>query len=223
MSGAEKANAQLVHAYASLIRKDPALRDLARLHGHPDPFHWPDMKRAGDTKFSALIFHIAGQQISTNVAMLMFDRIHAAIGRLPDPPGIIALGRPGLIACGASRAKADYMTGLADMQRSGAIDVEHLDHLTDTEAFTTLTSVRGIGRWVADLFMIFQLHRVDILPAGDLGIRRAVRRAWSEADVPTIKQVDERGAAWAPWRTYAAALLWESVRPSQPETVSSST
>jgi len=216
-------NSQLMHAYASLIRKDPALRDLARLHGHPDPFLWNDQARAGGTKFASLIMHIAGQQISEVVALLMFDRIRAAIGRLPDPRGIIALGRQGLIDCGASRAKAAYMTGLAEMQLSGEIDVEHLDRLTDAEALAALTSLRGIGRWSADLFLIFQLHRVDILPAGDLGIRRAVRRAWSEAEVPTIKQVDERGAAWAPWRTYAAALLWESVRPRQSETVSSST
>ena len=103
------------------------------------------------------------------------------------------------------------MIGLAQMQLAGEIDVEHLDGLSDDEVFATLTSVRGIGRWSAEMFMIFQLHRVDVLPSGDLGIRQAIGRLGGLAALPTIKEVQERGAGWTPWRTYAAALLWASI------------
>ncbi len=207
----EKAGAQLTHAYASLIRKDPALRDLARVHGHPDPFGWNDGGRTGSSKFAALVLHIASQQISTAVALSLYDRLRAGLGRRPDPAGIVGLGADGLFSFGFSHAKSSYLVGLAEAQLSGQIDVEHLDGLSDDEVFTMLTAVRGIGRWSAEMFMIFQLHRVDVLPSGDLGIRQAVGKVWKLPAVPSIKEVQERGAAWSPWRTYAAALLWASI------------
>ncbi|NEA34946.1 hypothetical protein [Streptomyces sp. SID13031] len=83
--------------------------------------------------------------------------------------------------------------------------------LTDAEAITALTAVRGIGLWSAQMFLVAQLHRADILPAGDGGIRRAVAAAWSLPQLPTIKEVEQLGAPWAPYRTYAAALLWRSL------------
>jgi DNA-3-methyladenine glycosylase II len=202
---------QATRAYASLIRKDKTLRDLARTYGHPDPFGWEDGGRTGSSKFAALMLHIAGQQISTAVAMVIYDRATAGLGRRLDPAGVVEMGPERLVGYGMSHAKAAYMVGLAEMQLAGQIDVEHLDALTDDQVFQTLTSVRGIGRWSAEMFMIFQLHRPDVLPSGDLGIRQAVGRISGLATVPTIKEVQERGAVWAPWRTYAAALLWSSL------------
>jgi DNA-3-methyladenine glycosylase II len=82
----------------------------------------------------------------------------------------------------------------------------------DEAAIAMLSTIRGVGRWSAEVFLISQFHRPDILPAGDLGIRRAMRRVWELPEVPTIKEARARGMAWSPFRTYAAILLWTSLR-----------
>jgi len=203
-------------AYATLLRTDPVLRQLADLYGRPDPFAWEDGGRTGTSSFAALLLHIAGQQISTAVAFVVFDRMAAALGGVPDPEGVSSLGRQRLRSFGMSQAKAEYMVGLADAQLAGAVDVEHLDHLEDAQAIAALTSVRGIGVWSAEMFLIHQLHRPDVLPAGDLGIRHAVQAAWGLPALPSIAEVREQGSTWAPYRSYAAALLWSSRRPAVP-------
>ena len=200
--------------HVEVLSRDPVLRRLAATHGWPDPFAWDDGGRTGASNFAALLLHIAGQQISTAVAFVVFDRMAAALGRLPDPAGVAAMGAERLRSFGMSQAKADYMSGLADMQLAGDIDVEHLDHLGDSAATAALTSVRGIGVWSAEMFLIHQLHRPDVLPAGDLGIRRAVEQAWRTAELPSIAEVRERGSAWSPYRSHAAALLWSARHPT---------
>jgi DNA-3-methyladenine glycosylase II len=114
---------------------------------------------------------------------------------------------------GLSSAKARYALALADSQASGAFDIEHLDTTDDATVLATLTSVPEIGVWSAETFLVHNLHRPDVLPAGDLGIRRAIRRQWTLDDLPTAKTVRAQGQAWAPYRTYAAALLWRSLTP----------
>ena len=201
-------------AYSMLRRRDPVLSRLASNVGHPNPFAWEVGGRTGSSNFAALLLHIAGQQISTEVAFVLFDRITDALGRIPDPVGVCSLGVGRLRSFGLSQAKAEYMTGLATMQSEAAIDVEHMDHLDDAQAVTALTSVRGIGTWSAEMFLIHQLHRPDVLPAGDLGIRRAIEAAWGLPELPSIRLVRERAVDWSPYRSYAAALLWSSRRPS---------
>ncbi|HVQ86803.1 MAG TPA: hypothetical protein VMT88_01355 [Actinomycetes bacterium] len=202
--------------YAALTRGDPVLRRIVASHGRPNPFLWEDGGRTESSNFAALLLHIAGQQISTEVAFVLFDRVRAALGGIPEPESVAALGPERLRAFGLSRAKAEYMTGLAELQMAGTIDVEHLDHLDDAQAIASLTSVRGVGRWSAEMFLIHQLHRPDILPAGDLGIRRAVEAEWAMRELPSIREVDDRARSWAPYRSYAAALLWSSRRPVTP-------
>jgi len=203
-------------AYARLLGRDPVLRRLSHAHGRPDPFSWDVGGRTGPSNFAALLLHIAGQQISTAVAFVLFDRMTAALGGIPDPAGVSSLGTQRLRSFGMSQAKAGYMVGLADSQLAGTIDVEHLEHLDDTQAVAALTSVRGIGVWSAEMFLIHQLHRPDVLPAGDLGIRRAVEQGWGLPGLPSITEVRERASGWTPDRSYAAALLWSSRRPTGP-------
>ncbi|MFJ2647341.1 DNA-3-methyladenine glycosylase family protein [Streptomyces sp. NPDC087420] len=202
--------------YGELARLDPVLARLTASYGRPDPFRWDDGGRTEGDRFAALVLHIAGQQISTAVAFVLFDRIRAAIGALPDPAGIVALGPERLRACGLSHAKASYLLALSESRLGGLIDVDGLDGLTDAEAVAALTAVRGLGRWTAEMFLLHQLRRSDVLPVGDVGIRRAVERGWGLDTLPTPRDVEGRTAAWSPYRSYASALLWASLRP--PET-----
>ena len=189
------------------LSRDPVLRKLIRAVGEPDPFVWPDGGRTGGDNFAALVLHIVGQQISTAVAFTLFDRIRDALGELPSPAGILALGPDKLRGFGLSRAKASYLAALAE----SPLDIYHMDHLTDAEAVTALTAIRGLGPWTAEMFLVHQLHRTDVLPAGDVGIRRAIERAWRLDALPSVPATRQRAAAWSPNRTFAAALLWASL------------
>ncbi|GAA1280659.1 DNA-3-methyladenine glycosylase [Planotetraspora silvatica] len=200
--------------YRFLADRDPVLARLAEEYGHPNPFEWHDGGRTGSSNFAAMTLHIVGQQISAVVAFVVFDRIAAAVGGIPTPGGIIALGAERLRECGLSRAKAAYVLDLAHRQVSGLIDIEDMADLDDSAAIAALTAVKGIGLWSAQTFLIHQLHRSDVLPAGDVGIRRAIGKAWQREDLPTVEEARKMATTWAPYRTYAAALLWRSLRPA---------
>jgi DNA-3-methyladenine glycosylase II len=165
------------------------------------------------SNFAALLVHVISQQLSTRVALLLFDRLQEAVGAVPDPKGVAALGVDRLRGLGLSHAKAVAVAGLAELQLAGALDPDRLGALDDTQAIAALTAAHGVGPWTAQMFLIHQLRRPDVLPAGDLGIRHAVQAAWSLPREPSIQEVEDRGAGWAPYRTYAAALLWASLRP----------
>ena len=197
--------------YRYLAGIEPVFARLVEEHGRPDPCTWFGSSRTGSSNFAAMVLHIVGQQISTAVAFIVYDRIAAASGGIPTPDGIAALGVDRLRECGLSRAKAISLLELARVQSAGVIDVENMTALDDAEAIAALTAVRGIGVWTAEMFLLHQLHRRDVLPAGDVGIRRAIRTAWELEDLPTVIEVRRRGAAWAPYRSFAALLLWRSL------------
>jgi DNA-3-methyladenine glycosylase II len=161
-------NSDYERRYRFLADRDPVLARLVEEYGHPDPFEWHDGGRTGSSNFAAMTLHIVGQQISAVVAFVVFDRIAAAAGGIPTPDGVIALGAERLRECGLSRAKTDYVLDLARRQVSGLIDIEDMADLDDTAAIAALTAVKGIGLWSAQTFLIHQLHRSDILPAGDV-------------------------------------------------------
>ena len=204
---------QLTCAYRDLARAEPVFTRLIAEYGRQDPFVWHDGGRTGTSKFAAMLLHIVGQQISAAVAFVIYDRISAALGGIPTPSSVLTLGRDALRGCGLSVAKAGYVLALTEAQVTGQFDIEHLDTLGDAEVIATLTAVRGIGVWSAETFLIHNLRRPDVLPAGDLGLRRAVQAQWHLDRLPTPAQVRSRATAWAPWRSYASALLWRSLRP----------
>jgi DNA-3-methyladenine glycosylase II len=109
-----------------------------------------------------------------------------------------------------SHAKALAVLDLADAMATGRIDLDHLPE-DDEAAIALLSTIRGIGRWSAQIYLILKFHRPDILPAGDLGIRKAVQHLWELPLIPSIKEVQARGRVWSPYRTYAAILLWTSL------------
>ena len=159
-----------------------------------------------------MALHIVGQQISITAALTIFARVTAAAGGTLTPQSLLCLSADALRACGLSRAKASYLHDLARRQADGAIDLEHMDDVDDETALDDLTAIHGVGLWSAQMFLMHQLERPDILPAGDIGIRRAIQHAWKLVDLPSIEESRRRATMWTPFRTYAAVLLWASLR-----------
>jgi DNA-3-methyladenine glycosylase II len=196
--------------YTPLAQRDPVLAELEARHGRPDPFHWAVADHA-EGRFAGLLLHVVSQQISTSVALTMFARIEANAGRPPTPAGVLALGVDGLRACGLSRAKTASLIDIAKRISDTLLDLDALDAYSDDEVVARLTAARGIGPWTAQMFLIHQLRRDDVFPAGDLGIRHALYRAFQLGEVPSVVAATEIAQRWSPYRTYAAALLWASL------------
>jgi DNA-3-methyladenine glycosylase II len=199
-----------VGAYDELVGLDPELQPVVTAAGRPDPFGWPDGDRARGDLFASLVLHISGQQISTLVAMRLYDRLAAATGGLPNAEGLVALTPERWRELGFSHAKVAYLTALARRCLDGELDLAGLAGLPDDEVRARLTALPGVGNWTTDLFLIFQLHRPDVFPAGDLALRRAVGR-WLPPTGPSIRAVEARARVWSPYRTYAAAAFWHSL------------
>jgi len=205
------------HAYLDLGRREPVFDRLIAIYGHPAPFDWHDGGRTGTSQFAAMLLHIVGQQISAALAFHVYDRVAAACGGIPSAKAILSVGAPALRAAGLSRAKVSYVLALAEAQSNGAIDIEAMSDLDDGAVIEGLTAIRGIGLWSAQTFLIHNLARPDVLPAADLGIRRAIAAQWRLKDLPSPHEVQTRAAKWAPYRSYAAALLWRSLAPANEE------
>src|ERR1700749_2519033 len=205
------------HIYHVLGRREPVLAGLIDTYGYPLPFEWHDGGRTGGSQFAAILLHIVGQQISASVAFRIYDRVAAACGDIPSAAAILTLQAPRLEAAGLSRAKASYIMALARAQADGVIDIEAMGYLEDAEVIAKLTAIHGIGLWTAQTFLIHNLARPDVLPASDLGIRRAVAVQWRLEGLPSPSAVRARAAVWAPYRSYAAALLWRSLASADEE------
>jgi DNA-3-methyladenine glycosylase II len=212
-------------AYQFLTRRDPVLAAISDRVGHPDPFAWDGQHVAGDDLFAGLTLHLVGQQISTATAFAIYRRLTTAAEASPlTPEAVAGLGAGQLRAAGLSAAKARALDDLASGTLSGTISLEALRTVDDTEAIQRLTALRGIGPWSAQMFLLHQLRRPDVLPAGDVGLRTAVQRAWHLDKRPAESELTDRGLRWAPFRSYAAALLWASLHtPDAPSRISGRT
>ncbi len=162
--------------------------------------------------FGSLARAIVGQQIATGAATAIFGRLQALIADGDPAVAIADASEADLRAVGLSAAKAASLRDLAARILDGRLDLDRLGDLTDDEAQAQLTAVRGIGSWTADMFLLGQLGRPDVLPAGDLGIRRAVQVAYELDRVPSEKEVRRLGEAWRPNRSLATAYLYNSLR-----------
>jgi DNA-3-methyladenine glycosylase II len=202
-----------VSAYDELADLDPELEPVLTATGRPDPFAWPDGGRTRGDLFASMVLHISSQQISTLVAFRLYDRLAADLGGLPDAAGVAALTPERWRELGFSHAKVKYLTAMARRCLDGDLDLAGLAGLPDEQVRARLTALPGVGNWTTDLFLIFQLHRPDIFPAGDLALRHAVGR-WLPPTGITIREVEARAKVWAPYRTYAAAAFWHSLRIS---------
>ena len=156
---------------------------------------------------------IVGQQLSTKAARTIYLRLTERYGgRTPSPAELIADDLDELrVAAGLSRAKASYLRSLAEHVVSGELELERLDEMPDDEVAAELVAVKGLGQWTADMFLMFHLQRPDVLPVGDLGIRRAVERAYELPAMPGPAELTEIAEPWRPHRTLACRYLWRSL------------
>jgi DNA-3-methyladenine glycosylase II len=198
---------------AFLADAEPALARIIEAYGRADPFEWHDDGRTGDSLFAALALHIIGQRISALVAFRLYDRVDALGTGVLTPRTLLAAGRERLAGCGLSTTKARYLIAFSESVEGGDLDFAAVAAAGDDEAIAMLTRTPGIGVWTAQTFLIHQLHRPDVWPSGEIGIRRAIAAGWDLDELPTPARAKSMGDDWRPYRSFAAALLWRSLYP----------
>jgi DNA-3-methyladenine glycosylase II len=162
--------------------------------------------------YGALLRAIVGQQLSTIAARTIYGRVLDLFGgRVPTPHELLDVSEEAMRGAGLSRAKVIYLRDLAERVEDGTLDLEALPKLSDDEVSARLTAVKGIGQWSADMFLIFQLQRKDVLPVGDLGIRRAIERLYKLPKIPDAPTAFNIGEPWRPYRSLASLYLWHSL------------
>jgi DNA-3-methyladenine glycosylase II len=186
---------------------------MARLIDEIGPLHVGQRKRGRpDDPYGVLVRSITGQQLSTKAAATIYGRLTELYGgRTPTPQEILATDPQQLRAVGLSNAKAAYLRDLAEHIVDGELPVDELTELPDAEVAKLLMAVKGLGRWTVDMFLMFQLGRPDILPVGDLGIRKAVQTHYGLKELPKAAEIEQIAEAWRPHRTLASLYLWESL------------
>ena len=191
-----------------LMKADPKLSVIIKRVG-PCELH----AFAPRDPFETLCMSIASQQLSTKAAATIFGRFKDLFppDRKPTPDRVMTLGDDQLRACGFSRAKAAFVKDLAAHVLDGRLDLKRLKKHPDDEVMRQLVAVKGIGRWTAEIFLMFRLGRPDILPADDLGLMNAVHRAYRLRKRPDAKRLRQMGEAWRPHRSVAAWYLWQSL------------
>jgi DNA-3-methyladenine glycosylase II len=198
-------------AIASLRAADPVLGGLidrvgplgASRAGRPDL----------DDHYGALVRSIVGQQLSTKAARAIYGRLLEYFGGHPPAPREVLDAEPEEMraAAGLSHAKVGFLRSLAEHVLDGRLELERLHELSDERVTEELTAVKGIGPWSADMFLMFHLERPDVVAVGDLGIRRAIERAYGLDGLPGAAQVEQIAEPWRPYRTLACRYLWRSL------------
>jgi DNA-3-methyladenine glycosylase II len=183
-----------------LAAVDPVLAGVGHRWGPPPFWRHPE-------GFAGLVHGILGQQVSLESAAAAFGKLEAAIGRV-EPAAFLELDDASLRAIGFSRPKAAYARGLAEAIAAGTVDLEALDAAPDDEVRRALLAVRGIGRWTADVYLLFALRRPDAWPSGDLALAIAVQELWGHPTRPTWDALDAFAERWRPHRAVAARFLW---------------
>jgi DNA-3-methyladenine glycosylase II len=185
---------------AELVERIGPLDHAARRRGRPDD------------AYGSLVRTIVGQQLSTKAARTIYGRLAAHFGdRPPTPAELIAADEQTLRAAGLSRQKIGYLRDLAHRVHRGELEMDRLRELSDEEVSKRITSVKGLGRWSADMFLMFHLRRPDVLPVGDLGIRRAVESVYGLPGLPDENDLRTLAEPWRPRRTLACLYLWKTL------------
>jgi DNA-3-methyladenine glycosylase II len=162
--------------------------------------------------YGALLRAVVGQQLSTKAARTIYGRILELFGgSTPPPERLLEADEQDLRAAGLSGRKVEYVRDLASHIILGELELERLGELSDEEVIEEIVAVRGLGRWTAEMFLIFHLERPDILSGGDLGIRKAIQIEYRLAEMPPPQRVLEIGEPWRPHRSLASLYLWESL------------
>lgn len=196
---------------AHLKRSDPVLAEVILTVGTLPPGREGRPDR--EDHYGALVRAIAGQQLSVKAARAIYGRLTERFDGRPPTPGEILGDEPEELraAAGLSRAKVGYLRSLAEHTLTGELELERLDELDDDTVIAELTAVKGLGVWTAHMFLMFHLERPDVLPVGDLGIRRAIERAYELEELPEAAAMEEIALPWRPHRTLACRYLWRSL------------
>lgn len=186
----------------ALAAVEPAFAAVIEQHGKPEP-------RNSERGATTLLRTIVGQQVSVAAARSMWAKLEAAYGSPPDLSKILKASDEELRAAGISRQKAGYARSLAQLVLSGELDLEALPE-DDEEAIELLTRIKGIGRWSAEIYLLFAEGRRDVWPAGDLAVQIQIGRLLGMEDRPSERALREIAERWRPHRGAAAVLAWHS-------------
>jgi DNA-3-methyladenine glycosylase II len=201
----------LSEAIAHLRAADPVLRALIEQIG-ADSLGERRTARPSD-HYGALVRTIVGQQLSTRSARAIYDRLTARFGGRPPTPEEVLADDPDELrtAVGLSHAKVRYLRSLAEHVLDGSLDLGQLGRLSDEEVAARLTAISGIGPWSSDIFLMFHLQRQDVLPVGDLGIRKAFQAVYGLPELPDAAEMERIAEPWRPYRTVASLFLWRAL------------
>lgn len=194
------------------MRRDPLLAAIIRKHG---------ACKLGEARdrfdhFAMLVRAIVFQQLSTKAATTIHGRLLEATANGMTPAALAAVTDEQLRSAGISRQKAGYLRDLCEKVAAGVVPLHAVDTMTDEEVIVALTQVKGIGRWTAEMFLIFRLQRPDVLPLGDLGILTAIQKVYKLRKKPTPARMLKLSEAWRPYRSIASWYLWRSLDPPPP-------
>jgi DNA-3-methyladenine glycosylase II len=192
-------------AKRALARKDPVMAAIMRRH--PKVF----MMRRGEA-FMTLSRAICGQQISVKAAQSVWNKVCLCVGEI-TPGNVLQRKRPQLRACGLSDRKVEYIADLAKHFADGKIHERNWPEMDDEAIIAELTDVRGIGRWTAEMFLMFNLLRPDVFPLGDLGLQKGIRVNYFSGRKASLRRMRKLGESWQPWRSVATWYLWRSLDP----------
>jgi DNA-3-methyladenine glycosylase II len=193
-------------AVAALAQREPAFARVVDQHGVPEP-------RTGERGPTTLLRTIVGQQVSVAAARSMWSKLEAAYASPPDLNRLLTATDEELRTAGISRQKAGYVRSLAQLVLSGELDLAALP-ADDEEAIALLTKIKGIGRWSAEIYLLFAEGRADVWPAGDLAVQIEIGRLLGHPEKPSEKTLRELAEAWRPYRGAAAVLAWHSYNSS---------
>ena len=186
----------------ALAAREKAFAKVLKSHGRPEP-------RASDPGVETLLRTIVGQQVSVAAARSMWNKLAAKFGQPVDLNKLLAASDEEMREAGMSRQKAGYLRSLAGLVLSGELDLAHLPE-DDEEAIAELIKIRGIGRWSAEIYLLFAEGRHDVWPAGDLAVQIEIGKLLGLEGKPTEKQLRELAEPWRPHRGAAAVLAWHS-------------
>jgi DNA-3-methyladenine glycosylase II len=192
----------LSHSLNALAEREEAFAKVLDAHGHPEP-------RASEPGVETLLRTIVGQQVSVQAARSMWNKLTAKFGQPVDLDALLAATDGEMREAGMSRQKAGYLRCLAGLVLSGELDLAHLPD-DDEEAISELIKIKGIGRWSAEIYLLFAEGRHDVWPAGDLAVQIEIGKLMGLEGKPTEKQLRELAEKWRPHRGAAAVLAWHS-------------
>jgi DNA-3-methyladenine glycosylase II len=201
---------RLSEADQHLRSGDHVMRRIIDERGPIDPE--TDRRGSRPDPYEALARAIVGQQLSTKAARSIWERLVEILGgTFPEPSGLLSVDAAVIRGAGLSRSKVNFLRDLSQRVEDGRLDLRRLMELPDEDVVATLTEIKGVGPWTAEMFLIFHLGRPDVISAGDLGIRRAVQIEYGLDELPGPTDLERIAEPWRPHRTLACLYLWRSL------------